>query len=136
MNNILAIIPARGGSKGLKDKNIVNFCGKPLIYWTIKAAQNSKYIDKIVVSTDSRKIKRVAEKYNVKIPELRPKKYATNTATTHCVIKHEIKKLEKENYLPDFIVTLQPTSPLRNFKHIDEAIAKMLKNKDADSLVS
>ena len=71
---ILAIIPARGGSKGIKNKNIINFCGKPLIYWTIKAAQNSKLIDRVIVSTDSKKISAMAEKYNVKKTDLRPKK--------------------------------------------------------------
>tara|TARA_B100000579_G_C22724554_1_gene801104 strand:+ start:12 stop:722 length:711 start_codon:yes stop_codon:yes gene_type:complete len=134
--NIVAIIPARGGSKGIKDKNIINFCGKPLIYWTIKAAQDSKFINKIVVSTDSKKIKKIVEKYNIKVAKLRPKKLSTNDATTHSVIVYEVKQIEKKNYFPEIIVTLQPTSPLRNNKHIDEAITKFLRNKKADSLVS
>ena len=136
MTKILAIIPARGGSKGIKNKNIVNFCGKPLIYWTIKAAQNSKLIDKLIVSTDSKKIRDIAEKYNVNKINLRPKKYSTDKATTLSVLKYEIKNLEKKKYYPDVIVTLQPTSPLRNSEHIDSALKKFLKNKKADSLVS
>ena len=133
---ILAIIPARGGSKGIKNKNIINFCGKPLIYWTIKAAQNSKLIDRVIVSTDSKKISAMAEKYNVKKTDLRPKKYSTDNATTLSVLKYEIRNLEKQKYYPDVIVTLQPTSPLRNSEHIDLALKKFLKNKKADSLVS
>ncbi len=134
--NILAIIPARGGSKGIKNKNIVKFCGKPLIYWTIKAAQNTKLIDNVIVSTDSKKIKEIVEKYNVDQISLRPKKYSTDNATTLSVLKYEVKKLEKHNYFPDIIVTLQPTSPLRNSKHIDTALKIFLKDKNADSLVS
>mgnify|MGYP001229164366 FL=1 len=136
MTNILAIIPARGESKGIKNKNIVNFCGKPLIYWTIKAAQNSKYIDRVIVSTDSKRIREIAEKYDVQRNSLRPKKYSTDYATTLSVLKYEIKKQEKKNYYPDIIVTLQPTSPLRNAHHVDSALKLFLKNKRADSLVS
>ena len=134
--NILAIIPARGGSKGIKNKNIVNFCGKPLIYWTIKAAQDSKYIDKVIVSTDSKKIREIAERYNVAKNSLRPKKYSTNKASTLSVLQYEIKKQEKKKNYPDLIVTLQPTSPLRNSEHIDSALKLFFKNKRADALVS
>ena len=78
----------------------------------------------------------MADQYNVKKTDLRPKKYSTDHATTLSVLKYEIKNLEKKKYYPDVIVTLQPTSPLRNSEHIDSALKKFLKNKKADSLVS
>ena len=133
---IMAIIPARGGSQGIKNKNIIEFNGKPLIFWTIKAALNSKYIDKIVVSTDSREIKDVAEKNGIKVNKLRPKKFSTSKATTLSVLKYELELQKKLNYIPDIVITLQPTSPLRSTEDIDLAISIFLKNKRADSLVS
>ena len=133
---IMAIIPARGGSQGIKNKNIIEFNGKPLIFWTIKAALNSKYIDKIVVSTDSRKIKDVAEKNGIEVNKLRPKKFSTSKATTLSVLKYELELQKKLNYIPDLVIPLQPTSPLRNTEDIDGAISIFLKNKRADSLVS
>lgn len=132
----LAIIPARKNSKSIKNKNLINFCSKPLIYWTIKAALESKNLSRIIVSTDSTEIRDYAKKFNITTPHLRPKKYSTDTATTISVLNYEVKKLENENFFFDYIVTLQPTSPLRKATHIDEAIELIKNDKKADSLVS
>ena len=127
----LAIIPARGGSKRLPNKNILNLNGKPLIVWSIEAAKKSKYIDDVVVTSDSEKILDIAKKYNVKTIK-RPDDLASDMATTFDVIKHTIDSLQNKY---KYIILLQPTSPLRNEKHIDEAI-ELLKNKNADAVIS
>tara|TARA_B100000161_G_C33550175_1_gene415009 strand:+ start:78 stop:776 length:699 start_codon:yes stop_codon:yes gene_type:complete len=133
---VLAIIPARGGSKGIKKKNLINFFGKPLIFWTINAAKKSKLISKIIISTDSEEIKNYSETLGIKIDKLRPKSLAMDHSKTIDVINFELERAEKNNFFPDYIVTLQPTSPLRNEIHIDNAIKMILKDKNADSLVS
>ena len=133
---ILAIIPARGGSKEIKNKNIINFCGKPLIHWTISAALDSKLIDKIIVSTDSKKIMGITKNYDVENNELRPKKISEDQTPMLDVINYELNKLKLKNYEPDLIVTLQPTSPLRGWRHIDSAIKILIKEKKFDALVS
>lgn len=133
----LAIIPARSGSKGIKDKNITNFFHKPLIYWTIQSAIKCKFIDKVIVSTDSKKIKDISIKYGAEVPFFRPKKYSDDKAKTLDAVNYTVKKLEKDkSYFADYIVTLQPTSPLRKKKNIEEAINMILNDKKADSLVS
>lgn len=126
----LAIIPARGGSKRLPRKNILNLCGKPLIAWSVEAGLKSKYIDKVVVSSDDDAILSISNKFGAKTIK-RPDKLATDTATTFDAIKHTIENLEKYNY----IVLLQPTSPLRDSQHIDEAI-ELLEEKKADAIIS
>ena len=126
----LAIIPARGGSKRLPNKNILDLNGKPLIAWSIEAAKKSKYIDKIVVSSDSEEILKIAKKYDVNIIK-RPDELATDTASSIDVVKHVIKNYPGYEY----IVLLQPTSPLRTEKHIDEAI-ELLERKKADAVIS
>ena len=126
----LAIIPARGGSKRLPRKNVLDLCGKPLIAWSIKAGLNSKYIDKVVVSSDDDEILEISKKFGADILK-RPYELANDTATTFDAIKHTIDNFEKY----DYIVLLQPTSPLRNEKHIDEAI-ELLEKKKADAIVS
>lgn len=134
--NFLAIVTARGGSKGLKGKNIKELCGKPLINYTIDAARKSKYIKRVVVSTDNEDIAKVAKKAGAEIPCMRPEELATDNASSIDVVLHMINYLkETENYNPEFIILLQPTSPLRDYKHIDEAIEKLLKT-DMDAIVS
>lgn len=134
--NFLAIVTARGGSKGLKGKNIKELCGKPLINYTIDAAMKSKYIKRVVVSTDNEDIAKVAKKAGAEIPCMRPEDLATDNASSIDVVLHMINYLkETENYNPEFIILLQPTSPLRDYKHIDEAIEKLLKT-DMDAIVS
>ena len=126
----LAIIPARGGSKRLPRKNILDLCGKPLISWSIEAALKSKYISKVVVSSDDEEILNISSNFGADIIK-RPYELANDTATTFDTVKHTIDNFE--NY--DYIVLLQPTSPLRNVKHIDEAI-ELLEEKQADAIVS
>ena len=132
---ILAIIPARGGSKRLLNKNILKLKKKPLISYTIEAAKKSKYIDQIIVSTDSVVISKIAKKTNVEVPFIRPSTLAKDSSTSVEVVKHALNKInfQKEKYT--HFILLQPTSPLRNHKHIDEAIELFIKKK-ADSIVS
>ncbi|WP_457564272.1 acylneuraminate cytidylyltransferase family protein [Caminibacter sp.] len=126
----LAIIPARGGSKRLTRKNILPLNGKPLITYTIEAAKKSEYIDEIVVTSDDEEILDIAKKENVKIIK-RPDFLATDTASSIDVLIHAIENMPKF----DYIILLQPTSPLRNENHIDEAI-ELLDKKNADAVVS
>lgn len=126
----LAIIPARGGSKRLPRKNVLDLNGKPLIAWSIEAALNSKYITKVVVSSDNDEILGVSQTYGADILK-RPDYLASDTASTFDAIKHTIENYE--NY--DYVVLLQATSPLRNANHIDTAI-ELLQNKNANAVIS
>ena len=134
-NKILAIIPARGGSKGIKNKNIIDVCGKPLIAYTIEAANNSKYVDYIYVSTDSDDIKTVAIKYGALVPFMRDPLYATDTAKTIDAIMYSLNEFKKMNMIFDYLLLLQPTSPLRTSDDIDNAIERLFAS-DYTSLVS
>lgn len=128
--NIVAVIPAKGFSRGLPSKNIKKLLGKPLIYYSIKAALKSKLIDRVIVSTDSEKIIKIVKSYGAEAPFKRPAELATNTAHTPPVIQHALKFLEeKENFHSDIVVTLQPTSPLRKEGAIDEMIRMLVKGK-------
>jgi N-acylneuraminate cytidylyltransferase len=132
---IIAIIPARGGSKGIPRKNIKLLAGKPLIAYSIEAGLKSKYIDRIIVSTEDEEIAEISKKYGAEVIE-RPMGLATDTAPTEPVLEHVVKWLkEHAEYEPDIVVLLQPTSPLRNSEHIDEALDIFL-NGDYDSLLS
>ena len=126
----LAIIPARGGSKRLPRKNVEDLCGKPLIAWSIEAGLKSKYIDKVVVSSDDEEILNTASKFRIDTIK-RPDRLANDTATSFDAIKHVLSI--SKNY--DYVVLLQPTSPLRNNTHIDTAI-KLLEQKNADAIIS
>ena len=134
----ICIIPARSGSKGIKNKNIANIAGKPLIFWSIKAAVKSRKFSKIIVSTDSIKIKKISEKYGAECPFIRPKKISGDKSHTIDTVIHAVNFLEKNlnftNY--DYIMILQPTSPLRTFIDINNSIKLFLKNKKASSLIS
>ena len=131
----LAIIPARGGSKGIPNKNIMDICGKPLIAYSIEAGKKSKYIDEIIVSTDSEEIKVIAAKYGAVVPFLRPKQLSNDSAKSIDLVLHAIEFYKNINIGFDYIVLLQPTSPLRNFAHVDEAIEKLMES-NGTSLVS
>lgn len=135
---ILALILARGGSKGIPGKNIKKLSGKPLISYTIEAAKKSKYINKIVVSTDDDEIAKVASDCGAEVPFIRPDKLATDTARSNDAIIHALDFLkEKENYKPDYLINLQPTSPLRKSEDINKAIGTFIRNKDNyESLIS
>lgn len=130
---ILAIIPARGGSQRLPRKNILPLGGKPLIAWTIEAAIQSKYITKVIVSTDCPEIAEVSKIYGADVPFLRPTRLASDTATTNGLIMHAIKEVGESEF--DMVALLQPTSPLRTAYDIDEAVKVLLKN-DVKGVVS
>lgn len=129
---ILGIIPARGGSKRTPGKNIKLLAGKPLIAYTIEAAQKSKYIDKIIISTEDTSIAEVAASLGAEII-IRPEELATDTAKTAPVIEHAIDEMEKHGYIPDIIVLLQATCPLRDEKVVDEALERLI-NSGKDSI--
>jgi len=133
--SFLAIIPARSGSKGITDKNIKEMNKKPLIVYTIDACIKSKIFDNIIVSTDSKKYAQIAESYGGSVPFLRPQNLSTDIASSNDVICHVLDEMKKAGKLYDYIVLLQPTSPLRNEKHILESVNKLLSN-DANSIVS
>ncbi len=129
---ILSIIPARNNSKGIPGKNIVPLFGKPLISWNILAAKQSKFINRIIVSTDGHQIKKVSEEYGAEVI-VRPDNLSGDSASSESALLHVIEELDKkENYKPDLIVFLQCTSPLTSTEDIDSCIEKILKEK-ADS---
>lgn len=127
----LAIVPAKGRSKRLPGKNILDLNGKPLVTYSIEAALDCKYLDKVIVSSDDDKIINISKKFGAEIIK-RPNELSDDTATTFDAVKHTIDNVE-DNY--DYIVLLQPTSPLRGKKHINEAI-ELLEAKGADAVVS
>lgn len=129
---ILAIIPARGGSKGIPKKNIINLLGKPLLYYSIKCAKESKYIDKIIISTDDIEITKIAKNLGEPVPFLRPKKLSTDKSKSIETVIHVIEELKKKNENYDYIVLLQNTSPLRQSWHVDEAIENLLESNERD----
>ena len=129
---VLGIIPARGGSKRLPRKNVLSLNGKPMIAWTIDAALNSKYIDKVIVSTDDDEISNISKEYGAEIPFSRPDCLASDTATSNDVIMHAINSID---YRADIVVILQPTSPLRKTEHIDDCLNSLVEKK-ADGIVS
>lgn len=132
---ILAIIPARGGSKGLPGKNIKMLNGQPLIAWSIEQAKNSKYIDEIFVSTDSQEIADVAERFGIKVPELRPGELAQDSSPSCEAVLHAVELFEKKDKYFDYLMLIEPTSPLRAKNDLDNAI-KTLLNTNNSSLVS
>lgn len=133
--NVLGLITARGGSKGIPGKNIAPCGGKPLIAWSIAASREAHCVTRTVVSTDDDAIARVAREHGAEIPFLRPAELATDTSTSIDVAKHALHWLQDhEGWKTDVLVLLQPTSPLRTGRHIDDAFA--LLTDDADSVVS
>lgn len=132
---ILGIIPARSGSKGIKNKNIKLLKGKPLIFWTIKTALKSK-LNNLIVSTDSLKIKKISEKYGVNVPFLRPANISKDNSKSIDVIKHAIKFYKKKKINFDAIMLLQPTCPFRNVNDINNSIDILKKRKDICSVIS
>lgn len=125
---VIAIIPARGGSKGLPRKNILEVEGKPLLAWTITEGLKSKFIDKIILSSEDQELQEVAKKWDCEVPFSRPQELATDEANTADVIIHAMEEL---NEVYDYIVLLQPTSPLRSHDDIDNCIEKCQKNNSS-----
>ncbi len=133
---MIAIIPARGGSKGLPGKNIKLLHGKPLIAYTIEAALKANHVNRVVLSTDDSKIADIAKKYGAEVPFMRPENLATDDALAIDVYKYTLKRLsETEGSVISEFIVLQPTSPLRTAANIDDAI-DLFKAKDADSVIS
>ena len=126
--NIVAIIPARKNSKGIKNKNIINYKGKPLIYHSIKTALKSKLIDKVIVSTDSKKYQNMSIKFGASAPFLRPKNYSRDNSLDRDFILHATRFLISKNYYPDLIIILRPTTPNRLVKIVNKGI-KLFKKK-------
>jgi CMP-N,N'-diacetyllegionaminic acid synthase len=135
---VMAIITARGGSKGLPGKNIKNLCGKPLIAWSIEAGLASKYVDEVVVTTDSEEIATIARKFGASTPFIRPAELASDTSTSFDAIKHTIDFYQNELHKNfDYIILLEPTSPLREKNDIDEMLQNLVSvDNQFDAIVS
>lgn len=133
---VMGIIGTRSGSKGIPNKNIKNLVGKPLLGWIIDTAKKSEYINRLVVSTDSKEYADIASFYGAEIPYLRPDYLATDTSPEYDFVKHMIDWLdENENYRPDIVVRMLATMPLQKVQDIDSVIKILLDDKDTDSAV-
>ncbi len=133
---VLALVPARGGSKGIPRKNVKPFCGKPLIAWSIEAGLTSGAVDRVVVSTDNEEIAEAARAAGAEVPFMRPAELAEDTTPTLPVLQHAVQWLkENEGYAPDYVLLLEPTSPGRQAFHIKEAI-ELVGKTGADSVIA
>ncbi|MBM3244542.1 MAG: acylneuraminate cytidylyltransferase family protein [Candidatus Omnitrophica bacterium] len=132
---ILCVIPARGGSKGLPGKNIKMLCGKPLIAYSIEQARLSKYIDRVIVSSDDKKIHAVAKRCNAELPFVRPRLLSGDNSSSLDVLVHAVRFLEEKGSIYDIVVLLLVTSPLRTPQDIDRSIELLVKKK-ADNVFS
>lgn len=129
----LAIIPARGGSKSIPHKNIYPLAGKPLIYYALQAVKKSRYVGRVIVSTDNKKIAATAKRYEAEVPFMRPAELALDTTPTILVVEHALKWLEEnEKYKPEYILLVQPTEPFVKTEHIDK-LFELVFYKKADS---
>lgn len=133
---ILAVITAREGSKGLPGKNIRMLNGKPLIAWTVDQAKNSRYVDKIFVSTDGMEIADVCEEHGIGVPELRPGELAEDTTSSVEVLVYTINLLKNKGEEFDYLILLEPTSPLRSDSDIDRMIETAVNHPEADGVIS
>ncbi len=125
----LAIIPARSGSKRIKNKNIKKFFKKPIIYWSIKAAKESKLFDKIIVSTDSNKIANISKRFGADVPFLRPKKLSKDIVNVDQVVKHAIQWFKEKNIFFDHVCCIYPTAPFLTKKIIRKGLNLLIKKK-------
>ena len=133
---ILAVTLARGGSKGVKNKNIKKILGKPLIYYTIREALKTSLINDYIISTDSRNILNISKKFGARAPFLRPKKYSTDRASSVSALKHAVLWMEREKKIKyDFIIELMCTNPLKKKNDIESLIKKLINTK-ADSVIA
>ncbi len=133
--NVLGIVPARAGSKGLPNKNLNKLAGKPLIAYVAEAAADSGAIDRLILSTDSEAIAELGREFDIEVPFMRPAELATDEATMLSVIQHAVAAMEGAGWTPDIIVLLQATSPLRRASRIAEAVG-LLKEGACDSVTS
>ena len=136
MRKTLAIIPARGGSKGVPRKNIKDLSGKPLIAWTIESALQVEGIDKLIVSTDDQEIKNVALKWGAEVPFTRPEELAGDKAKAIPVLQHAVTFLEEQGQSFDAVMMLQPTSPMRLAKDIEACLGMMQADQSCTSVIS
>ena len=133
---VLVIIPIKERSTRLPGKNLKELCGKPMMAYPIEAAKGAKGVSRVIVSTESEKIKEIAEQYGAEVPFLRPKELTEDTVTSQEVLAHAIDELKKlEDYEPDYVLLLYPTSPLLSRERIEQAIALAIE-KNADSVIS
>lgn len=137
MADVLALIPARGGSKGIPRKNVLDIAGKPLIAWSIEHALRSARVHRVIVSTDDAEIASVAERWGAEVPFLRPAEIAQDLSPDIDTFRHALRFLaEREAYVPDVVVHLRPTGPVRRVEDIDVAIDLLLGRPDADAVRS
>lgn len=134
-NEVLALIPARGGSKSIPRKNIIDFAGHPLIAYSIAAGLESETVTRVIVSTDDAEIAEVSRRYGAETPFVRPAEHAQDQTPDLPVFQHAIEWLaENEGYQPDIIVQLRPTSPFRRLWHIDQAVLRLIERPEADAV--
>ena len=137
MGNVLAVILARGGSKGLPGKNIMPLLGKPVLTYTVEAALKARTLNRVILSTDSEEIAKVGREAGVEVPFIRPAELATDDAHPTAVLEHAVTYLaESDGYDVDLVVTLQPTSPLRVAGDIDDAVRLLQNSPDMDSVIT
>ncbi|WP_274309192.1 acylneuraminate cytidylyltransferase family protein [Solibacillus daqui] len=135
MTEVLAIIPARSGSKGIPHKNIRDLDGQPLIAYSIQHALNSKLITRVIVSTDSPEYAAIAKSFGAEVPFIRPKNISGDLALDIEVFEHALEYLkQKENYVPELVVQLRPTYPIRQVQDIDKMIELLIDNPNGDSI--
>lgn len=136
MGDLLAVIPARGGSKGIPRKNIKGFLGKPLLAWTIESARDSGVYARIILSTEDEEVAQAGKRHGAEVPFLRPSELAQDATPTAPVIRHALEWLQRhDGWSPDAVMVLEPTSPGRRPFHLREA-ARLLQERDADSVAS
>lgn len=135
MPHVLAVIPARGGSRSIPLKNIKLLAGKPLLAYTVEAAKQSRYLDRCVVSTDDEEIAKAADQCGVEVVR-RPVEYATDQAPTEWALLHALEIVRASGHQPEFVVTLEPTSPLRTARLIDRCIELAIERADADCIMT
>lgn len=134
---VLAIIQARGGSKGVPGKNIKPLLGKPLIAWTVEAAKSAKTVTRVIVSTDDEAIAEAARAAGADVPFIRPAEFATDGAKSIGLLQHALSWLEEhEGYKPDAVVQLKPTNPLRTAAHIDECVETYFAHPGVDAVIT
>ena len=133
---VLVIIPARGGSKGLPKKNIKNLAGRPMVAWPISAALGCREVDKVVVSTDCEEIAKIANTWGAEVPFLRPDKLSGDNSSSMDVVMHVIEKVEEQRDYFDYIIMLEPTSPLTETEDLSKALKLLIESKvNADAIV-
>lgn len=132
---VLAVVPARGGSKGLPRKNVLPFAGKPLIGWSIEQAKASALVDSVTVSTDDDEIASVARHFGAEVPFIRPPELATDAASSIDVLLHTVDAMDKKGVHAGIVVLVEPTSPLRETIDLDGALRKLVGTPDAESIV-